>query len=269
MDINAFQDTVYTYFKENARTLPWRSNPTPYNVFISEVMLQQTQVPRVIIKFEEFMQAFPSFEILAASSIPDLLRVWSGLGYNRRALNLKKAAQVIVEQHQGKLPQTIEELDALPGIGPATAASISAFAFNKPVVFIETNIRSVFLHHFFTGIEQVTDAQLLPLIQQSLDTQNPRKWYSALMDYGSMLKKKEGNASRLSKHYTKQSKFIGSDRQIRGALLKLLLVYPTLTQEEIFFHLPFDQTRITSILQDLKEEGFIAQEGKSIALTQK
>ena len=266
MDATSFQQHIYDYFNKQGRTLPWRSHPTPYNVFISEVMLQQTQVPRVIQKFEEFMKVFPDFATLAKAQLPELLKVWSGLGYNRRALNLKKAAQIIIDQHNGNLPESIQELDALPGIGPATAASIAAFAFNKPVVFIETNVRSVFIHHFFAGQQQVTDTQLLPLVEKTLDRANARKWYSALMDYGSMLKKQQDNPSQKSKHYTKQSKFIGSDRQIRGALLKLFISNPSLTHSQVLAQLPFDASRINIILKDLKEEGFIQEKDTFLSL---
>lgn len=254
--IGAFRELVYSYYAQHKRVFPWRTNPDPYTVFISEVMLQQTQAgQRTIVKFNEFMERFPTFESLAKAPLGDLLRVWQGLGYNRRALALKKAAEIIVSEHQGKLPPTIEGLDALPGIGYATACSISAFAFNAPVSFIETNIRSLYLHFFFPGQQSISDAELMPFIEATLDRAQPREWYSALMDYGSMLKKEVGNASVRSKHYTKQSTFEGSNRQLRGRILKTLtdrsLTRPDLLKE-------IDDTRTLRIADTLVKEGFLS-----------
>lgn len=161
-----FQKRVYDYYEQNARVFPWRSEVSDYRVFISEVMLQQTQAgTRTIEKFNRFVQRFPDFESLASASLRDVLEVWKGLGYNRRALWLKQAAEIIVKDHKGILPRTVEDLDTLPGIGLATACSISAFAFNAPTVFIETNVRTVFLHHFFAGKSDVSDDELLPLVE--------------------------------------------------------------------------------------------------------
>lgn len=259
MKLSVFQQYVKAFYAAHARVLPWRSHPTPYNVFVSEVMLQQTQVPRVVEKFNEFVALFPNFQALAQAPTDALLKAWSGLGYNRRALNLRKAAQLIIEKYQGTLPNSLEALDALPGIGPATAASIAAFAFNKPVVFIETNIRSVFIHHFFPKQTNIPDTQLLPLVAQTLDKKHPKKWYSALMDYGSFLKKQTANPSRKSKHYAKQSTFEGSDRQLRGRIIKLLLQKPA-TYHALTKELDND-ARITPLLMQLQEEGFIVQQG--------
>ncbi len=223
MNLDSFRETVMTYYSEHKRSFPWRDAPSPYNVFISEVMLQQTQAGRrTIDKFNAFIDRFPDFASLASAPLSDILSLWQGLGYNRRALALKKAAEIIVREHNGVLPTNVEKLDDLPGIGYATACSISAFAFNMPVTFIETNVRTVFIHHFFPGRLDVRDDELKPFVEQSLEGIEPREWYSALMDYGTYLKKTQGNISRRSKHYTKQSRFEGSDRQLRGAILRLL-----------------------------------------------
>lgn len=254
--IAQFQKVIYDYYRENRRSFPWREHITPYHVFVSEVMLQQTQAQRTVSKFNEFIAAFPDFASLAAASVRDVLSHWHGLGYNRRALSLKKSAECIMSEHKGQLPTSLAVLDALPGIGHATACSISAFAFNKPVVFIETNIRSVFIHFFFLDREEVHDRELLGLVETTLDRHNPRDWYYALMDYGTMLKKK-GNPSRKSKHYTKQSTFKGSDREIRGAILKLLLTQQELDERQIAHVLQKDEERVSRILQDLVKEGFI------------
>ena len=232
MKTSTFQTKILAYAAAHKRDLPWR---TPYlqpdnqgyldfyRVFLSEVMLQQTQVPRVIQKYHEFLDAFPTMFALAHATLPDVLRVWQGLGYNRRGKCLWQAAQKLQTTNY-KLHLNPAELDALPGIGPATAASIYCFAYNKPTVFIETNIRKVFIFHFFPDRDEVEDADLIPLVRETLDTINPREWYYALMDYGSYLSKMVPNPNRRSKHYVRQSKFEGSDRQVRGRLLRDHLV---------------------------------------------
>jgi A/G-specific adenine glycosylase len=208
-------------------------------------MLQQTQVPRVIQKYHEFLEAFPTMHALAQATLPDVLRVWQGLGYNRRGKYLWQAAKQLYgscsdfvipakagiqntnQSHSGTHLEsdahcmlTPTELDALPGIGPATAASIYCFTYNKPIVFIETNIRKVFLFHFFSERDEVGDDELIPFIHDTMDVENPREWYYALMDYGSYLSKIVPNPNRKSKQYVRQAKFEGSDRQIRGRLLR-------------------------------------------------
>ena len=267
MDVEGFRTIVYDYYNTNKRSFPWRNEVTPYRVFISEVMLQQTQAGgRTIEKFNVFLEKFPTFEALATAPLSDILKMWQGLGYNRRALMLKRAAEIIVREYDGNLPSTVEELDALPGIGHATACSISAFAFNAPVVFIETNIRSVFIHHFFPGRDDVSDKELLPIVASTLDTENAREWYSALMDYGASLKKSVGNESRRSKHYAKQSKFEGSDRQIRGEILRLLSAQGNVEYEGLRLYNAND-VRMYTVIEGLIKEGLIVREGSSIRIT--
>ena len=245
------------------REMPWRHNADPYKVLISEIMLQQTQVDRVRPKYEQFLKLFPDFEALAQSSVAEVSRAWQGLGYNRRALALRSLAQVVVDQYGGKLPQSAEELDALPGIGPATAGSLSAFAHNLPVPFIETNIRRVYIHFFFPRSKAVSDEKIMKLVDETLDRKRPRDWFYALMDYGTFLKTKVENPNRKSKHYTKQSRFEGSRRQVRGAVLRRVLAAPathtTLSQE-----LGFSSERIDEVVRLLVDEGFLKQEGNLV-----
>ena len=229
-------------------------------------MLQQTQTDRVRNKFEEFIAAFPTFRDLANSSVSQVLAQWQGLGYNRRALALQKCAQRVMDEHESTLPRDPEILKTFPGIGKATAASIAAFAFNSPTVFIETNIRTVFIHHFFSDSEEVDDREILPLVEQTLDKNNPREWYSALMDYGVMLKQKHGNASVRSRQYRKQSKFEGSDRQVRGNILKLLLEESSLSSTAITRVLDQPSARIDKILKGLEKEGFLERKKKNYTL---
>ena len=217
-----FREIVWHYYSHHKRSMPWRENTSLYYVLVSEIMLQQTQVVTVIPKFLAFIHAFPNFESLASADTQTLLTMWSGLGYNTRAIRLRECAKQLIQSNYTDHIVTVQELDALPGIGPATAAAIVAYSYNQPTVYIETNIRRVFIHHFFKDHTNIEDAQLLPLIQETLDTNNPREWYWALMDYGSYLKTVVPNPNRKSKQYTVQSKFEGSVRQVRGEILKRL-----------------------------------------------
>jgi A/G-specific adenine glycosylase len=198
----------------------------PYAIMVSETMLQQTQVARVVPKYQAFLAEFPTVTDLAAAPRAAVLRLWQGLGYNRRAKFLHEAAQVIVTVYGGQVPSTYEALQTLPGIGSYTAAAIMAFAYNQPVVLIETNVRTVFLHHCVPKEERVPDSLLLPLIAQVLPKDNAREWYWALMDYGAHIKTVHGNQNRRSRTYGKQSRFAGSNRQLRGAILRVLSKTP-------------------------------------------
>ncbi len=264
-EIADFQDQIYAYYKDHARVFPWRETTDPYHILVSEVMLQQTQVDRVVPKYQAFISRFPNFKSLSKASVQDIYQQWQGLGYNRRALALKKLAEQVISEHAGVLPQSLELLVSLPGIGEATAGAILAYAFNRPVVFIETNIRRVYIHHFFTDSESVHDHNLLPLIEQTLDHENPRQWYYALMDYGSMLGKAMPNPNRRSRHYTKQSTFEGSNRQIRGKILKILAAKRA-SLSELKNAIPENQPSIKPNLDTLIKEGFIIKHGRYFRL---
>ena len=221
-----FHDTVLRYWKKEGRhTLPWRKTHDPYKILVSEIMLQQTQVDRVIPYFERWVKKFPTVQVLAKAPLADVLKEWSGLGYNRRAKLLRECAKEIVEKHSGKVPKDFAALVALPAIGPYTAGAIRAFAFNEEGIFIETNIRAALIHHFFPKSRKVPDTKLIPILEASLPNAkvSPREWYSALMDYGAYIKKTNPNPSRRSAHHAKQSQFKGSLRQARGAILRTLV----------------------------------------------
>jgi A/G-specific adenine glycosylase len=218
-----FCQTIKLFYQKNRREFVWRQTTDPYKILVSEVMLQQTQTTRVVEKYELFLQAFPTVDALAQAPFQEVLLLWKGLGYNRRALSLQRCAQTIVAEHQGVFPSNYNDLIELPGIGPYTASAVCTFAFNRPLVFIETNIRAVFIHEFFQGREKIHDREIMPLIEQTVDKKNPREWYYALMDYGAQLKKRVKNPSRKSAHHAQQSKFEGSSRQVRGLILQALL----------------------------------------------
>jgi len=262
----AFVDLVWHHYEKMGRhTLPWRRTRDPYKIFVSEVMLQQTQVDRVIPKYKDFLKKFPTIKKLAKAPLGDVLMSWQGLGYNRRAKYLHDCANCILNEHGSKFPKTVDTLKELPGVGQYTAGAIMTFAYNKSVPIIETNIRTVYLHHFFRAKENVSDQEILKKIERTMDTNNPRIWFAALMDYGAYLKTKFGNQNARSKHYSKQSAFKNSDRQIRGAIIKLLS-NKKMTRNKLHRDLQFEAVRLEAQLKKLKKEGMITRAGESYML---
>ncbi len=264
--LRRFRSIIFHYYFGHRREFPWREKITPYRVYISEVMLQQTQTNRVVPKFVDFMAQFPDFQALAEADFRDILRAWKGLGYNRRARYLQESAGLVIDQFGGELPDDPERLRALPGIGPATAASICTFAFNTPRVFIETNIRTVYIHFFFRDSLCVDDRQILPLVEKTVDQEHPREWYYALMDYGVMLKKTLGNLNRRSKHYSKQSRFEGSDRQLRGKILQLLLENSVVRIDDTAAVLDENPERVERVVSSLCSDNLVVREKNRLTL---
>ncbi|MBO4351874.1 MAG: adenine glycosylase [Eggerthellaceae bacterium] len=255
------------------RDLPWRNVDDPYAVLVSEVMLQQTQVARVERYWGRWMELFPTVDALAAADTATVLEMWQGLGYNRRALALKRACEVCSAENGGLLPRTVDELVTLPGIGPATAAGVVAFAYDEPSVYIETNVRSVFLHELFPDCDEVPDKQLVPYVVETCPSEGVRAWYYALLDYGAYLKSRIANPSRRSKHYARQGKFEGSRREKRSFLLKQVLAAPDgIGFEELSTRLDeyecdagrsdVDRELFESLVDELVAEGFFRWEGE-------
>ena len=265
--VESFRAQIWRFYRDHGRQFSWRSAITPYRVLVSEIMLQQTQTGRVEEKFAAFVTRFGSFNDLATAEFSQVLRCWKGLGYNRRAKYLHDAARRIVDEFDSALPEDPAVLVQLPGIGPATAASISVFAFNRPHAFVETNIRTVFIHFFCADQQQVTDRQILALVEQTMDREDPRQWFYALMDYGVMLKKTVGNLSRRSSHYQRQSRFEGSNRQLRGKILDLLIERGRLPAEALAELLEQDQERIAPLIDALTSEGLITRDGSHLRLS--
>lgn len=264
--ITSFQETVWQYYRRHGRSMPWREDPSTYNVLVSELMLQQTQVSRVIPKFDAFLYTCSSFACLAEKTLADVLVLWSGLGYNRRAKFLHQTAQLVMSEHGGILPNTFDELVKLPGIGRNTAGAILAYAYNQPVVFVETNIRTVYFHHFFPeSLATVSDKELEALVELTLDRENPREWYWALMDYGSYLKKAAGGRLDTSKHYVKQSPLAGSLREMRGRILKVLV--SGAQKESELRDATHGDERFEPALASLVQEGFIRYHNGTLCLT--
>ena len=285
-ELRAFIEFVAKKGRELYRDLPWRRTYDPYAIWISEVMLQQTQVSRVDGRWQRWLERFPTVDALAAAAPSDVLEEWQGLGYNRRALSVHRAAQAISEAG-GVFPQDPKELVKLPGIGLATAAGIRAFAFNLHGVYLETNVRTVFLHELYPQAEGVPDSELVPLVELTCPASvadaadadsaandapaalTPRSWYYALLDYGAYLKKTIPNPSRRSKSHVKQSRFEGSHRQKRAELLRFLLAYKdeggaefdTLHQELCQIEVnagreTLDEQVTLGLLEELAKEGF-------------
>ena len=264
----AFVEKVLLLGAAARRVLPWRWIDDAYGVLVSEMMLQQTQVSRVDGRWQRFMARFPTVGALAAASVADVLDEWQGLGYNRRALNLKRAAEACARERGGRVPETYEELLALPGVGPATAAGVIAFAYDRPAVYLETNVRTVFLHELFPDEEGVRDDRIRPLVAASCPSMGAREWYYALLDYGAQLKSQVGNASRRSAHYVRQSSFEGSRRQKRAFVVREVLADPTAEAHVVKGSLDdFERGRgreavsddeFWSIVGELAAEGFFA-----------
>lgn len=260
-DYKTFQDIILAYYSTHTRSLPWRTTNDPYAILVSEFMLQQTQTERVIEKYTQWLAAFPTVHDLAQASLMQVLELWVGLGYNRRARFLHQCAKTLVHEYGGIVPDCPETLQTLPGIGPYTAAAVSTFAYNRPNVFIETNIRSVFIFFYFNDRTSISDKEIMPHIKASLYTDNPRLWYYALMDYGAALKKKTVNPNRKSKHYTKQSKFEGSVRQVRGAVIRSLTAQGGQEYTALYNETKAEKALFDRALQSLIGEGFVAEEG--------
>ncbi|MBN2620259.1 A/G-specific adenine glycosylase [candidate division WOR-3 bacterium] len=266
--VRSLHSLIMDYYTQHGRhDLPWRLTSNPYCIIVSEIMLQQTQVERVIPKYRAFIKTFPDFESLARARPRRILGVWQGLGYNRRALVLKRLAQRILERYNGIVPDGLEELQTLPGIGKATAGAICAFVFNLPVVFIETNIRTVYLHIFFPEAVAVSDQDIFPLIKRSLYRGRGREWYQALMDFGVFLKKYVTNPNRRSSLFKRPSTFQGSDRQIRGAIIRFLTRNDGISIEKLKFEIKCTKKRLYRIIDGLQMDGLIEKQGSSIGIT--
>lgn len=255
--ITAFRKTVWDYWKKNGRhELAWRKTKDPYHILVSEVMLQQTQVPRVTEKYKEFLKVFPTVQSLAKAPLNSVLKAWSGLGYNRRGKYLHDAAKIIVSEYSGNIKKAIQ--NPLPGVGSYTRSAVRVFAFNEADILIETNIRAAFIHYFFPRKKSVFDKDILLLIEKSAEAQDPRKWNWALMDYGAYIKKSHKNPGRKSAVYVRQSKFEGSLRQARGAILRELY-----KDQPLLNQLSFEKERMESALAALARDGLITkQKGK-------
>jgi A/G-specific adenine glycosylase len=252
LEIDAFQRHILDWYEVFKRDLPWRCDPDPYHVLVSEVMLQQTQVDRVIPKYLAFLERFPTLSVLAEASTADVLRQWQGLGYNRRALNLRRAAEVAVREHGGRLPPSVEVLESLPGIGKYTARAVASFAFGIQVPVVDTNVRRVLSD--WVGRE-LTDRETWELAQRVLPEGRAADWNSAMMDYGALVKK-----ATPRKTGVKPEPFGSTNRFWRGRIVDALREAPVLSMEGLLEALPYpnrDEERVRGLVLALHEEGLL------------
>lgn len=259
-DLAAFVALVRARGRELYREMPWRGVDDPYAVLVSEVMLQQTQVSRVLPRYVEWMAAFPDTAALAAAPLSAALDLWQGLGYNRRAVALQRAAGLVESEYGGRLPADAALLRRLPGVGPVTAAAILDYAFRVPAPFIETNVRAVFLHHWFADAMDVPDSALVPLVEATWDRDDPRGWGYALMDVGAELKRTLPNPSRRSAHYARQTAFEGSWRQKRARILRAVMADPGGGPAAYSDATGVSEADAVAALEELAAEGFLAAE---------
>ncbi|MDP3989444.1 MAG: A/G-specific adenine glycosylase [bacterium] len=256
-EIRAFQLCVRKHFRVYGRVFPWRKTRDPYHILVSEMMLQQTQTVRVVQKYTAFIQRFPTVESLAGASLLEVFSLWQGLGYNRRARMLRDSARIVVSDYGGSIPRGDALLQTLPGVGPYTARAVASFAFGMRTCVIETNIRAVYLHHFFPHEHKVADTAIATLVMATLPQRNIRDWYNALMDYGAYIKATHPNPGRRSKHHATQSRFEGSVRQVRGAIIRVLVREESCSLSDLHTHIGYDVKRVREALASLKKEGTI------------
>lgn len=258
-----FRTIVWQHYRAHGRhDLPWRKKHTLYRVLVSEVMLQQTQVERVIPFYKNFLKKFPTARRLAEVPLSDVLKSWQGLGYNRRAKMLHAAAKEIITP-RFDLGVALEKL---PGVGPYTARAVAAFARNQDVILIETNIRTAVMHHFFPNKKKVSDAQIEKILLQVLPKGKSREWYSALMDYGSHLKRSGISLNKKSATYAKQSKFTGSLREVRGAIVRLLAKKPASRTSIMKLFDVSRRAQLLEALEALRAESLVKKKGTLYSL---
>lgn len=260
--MDEFKEQIWDYYRVNARAMPWRDKPTFYYVLVSEIMLQQTQVSRVLPKFQLFIERFPTMSDLASASLASVIEQWVGLGYNRRAKYLHEASKLVVS---GAQPASLEAIVRLPGVGKNTAAAIMNYVYNTPVPFVETNIRTVYINYFFANQGDVTDAQILEKVAATIDRDNAREWFWALMDYGAYLKARGQASLSSSRHYKKQSPLDGSIRQLRGWIIAELSTgaMPLAQLQEKYGR----DSRYKIALEGLKKDGLLELTGDILHLT--
>jgi len=268
--ISLFRTAVLSHYRTSGRTFPWRQTSDPYEILVSEFMLQQTQVGRVERAYPRFLSRFPTIRQLAEASVEEVIRAWRGLGYDRRALRLKRTAEILMEKGGGRVPADVDALRALPGVGRATAGAVAAFAFGAAHPFLETNIRAAVIHHFFPLNGRVNDREILLLVEATLDREHPREWYYALMDYGSHLKRVHRGLGRRAGSYRAQGAFSGSTRELRSILLQRILDEPGVCAALLLSLDPAGPdgsrgadgagTRAGAVLDQLRREGFVVEE---------
>ncbi len=263
--IREFRKLIFSWWKKHKRDLPWRHTRNPYKILVSEIMLQQTQVDRVIPKYSEFIQKYPTIYSLARSPIADIIRSWKGLGYNRRSIYLHKTAQEIVLKYYGVFPKDEHILRSLPGIGPYTSRAIMIFSYNADVAAVDINIRKILTHYFFRGIVQ-KESVIQQTAQHILPQGKSWQWHQALMDYGALELPKLNMKNMIRKN---RIPFKNTDRYVRGRIIDLLRECDWQEDQfigEIVSRYKIDALRIRDNLSRLVTEHMIKISGTTISL---
>ncbi len=260
--IRRFRRKILSYYKTHGRDLPFRRTTDSYKIAVAEIMLQQTQVDRVVPKYLAWTKKWPDWKTLAKATNRELLTMWSGLGYNRRALYLGRMAKEIVERYDGAMPQDQAALSALPGIGPYTSRAILIFAFNKPLVTIDTNIRRVLIAELDLP-HSISARELESIALHVLPQRRSRDWHNALMDYGAthMTARKSG-----VKPLSRQSKFEGSLRQIRGEIIRQLTTKKRVSLASVAKKLGRTMEDVQKAAKGLEKEGVVRVQAKIVEL---
>jgi len=277
------RDAVLAWFDASGRIFAIREARDPYAILVSEVMAQQTQISRAQEYWTRWMAIFPSLEALACASPADVLRAWAGLGYNRRAINLQRAARVVVAEYGGRLPETVEELERLPGVGPYTARAVAAIAFGAPVTAVDTNVRRVLSRlAFASGV--VAPGDLQALADGLLPPDRSAAWTQALMDVGAIFCRSRrpvcdacpvrawcqfaaaGDAERPARPSRSRVPFATTSRWLRGRILERLRDADTsawtVFRDPIGGH---DPAAITSALVAMARDGLVELDGQDSA----
>lgn len=261
--ISSFQQKILQYYQKNKRDLPWRHTTDPYSILLSELMLQQTQVSRVIEYYTKWLHTWPTIQHLSKANRKDVLQAWIGLGYNTRGINLHKASQIIVEHYNGDVIAAMDDYKKIPGVGKYTSQAVKIFSTNADIITVDTNIRRIFIHEFNLP-QDISDSKLWSIAQYCLPKGKSRQWHNALMDYGAtyLTSKKTGISPK-----TTQSTFEGSDRQIRAQILRDLLTKP-LTLQDLTNQYNHSSDRLLKILEKMKKQEIIKQENKTYYLNE-
>jgi len=259
--IQRFQKKVFSFYQKNKRDLPWRKTTDPYKILLSELMLQQTQVKRVILYYDKWIARWPTIDALASASLSKVLQMWMGLGYNTRAVNLHITARKIVTEFNSDVLKAMKQYKELPGIGRYTSQAVQIFSSNENLFTVDTNIRRIFICEFDLSTK-IPEKELWGLAERCLPLGKSRDWHNALMDYGALhlTARKTG-----IKPKTQQSRFEGSNREIRAKILRCLLTNST-SLSELEKKLGIKQKRLRSILDKMINEKIIAKRNNTYQL---
>jgi A/G-specific adenine glycosylase len=259
--IMRFQKKVFLFYKKNKRDLPWRKTTDPYKILLSELMLQQTQVKRVVVYYEKWIARWPTIHTFASAALPEVLQMWMGLGYNTRAISLHKTAKKIVALFDGDVLRAMQQYKELPGIGKYTSHAVRIFSTNADLVTVDTNIRRIFISEFDLP-ENISEHELWLLAEKCRPVGKSREWHNALMDYGALYLTAHKTGIRPT---TQQTQFEGSNRQIRAQILRHVLEKP-MTGKELTQTLKIDQGRLGPILEKMINQHILMKKNNTYLL---